>query len=277
MKKENSIYHVNSTVSNLNHVPGFDPMHYVRATENGMILDTPYQKLWFRLKFPNGKVKSMLVKLTDQLAIMEARVYFDRRDTEPAASHIAQCKKGEAPDYLKAAQNSAISQALSDAGFGIQFIPDHPETQKTLSTHKKIMPIGKQPVSSKAHEDKPADATATNVPAQAVLAEQHPPAEATVPVRETAPAETITIDADEFEEIIEEPGYTADMPVETICSMMTIEEAKSYVVKEGTCSGWTMATVAERRPASLKYYINGYKGSDNILRAAAILLMQTAS
>ena len=74
MKKENSIYHVNSTVSNLNHVPGFDPMHYVRATENGMILDTPYQKLWFRLKFPNGKVKSMLVKLTDQLSILTGAI-----------------------------------------------------------------------------------------------------------------------------------------------------------------------------------------------------------
>ena len=69
--------------------------------------------------------------------------------------------------------------------------------------------------------------------------------------------------------------YTSDMPVEEICSMMTYEEAGNVIVPIGTCKGWTLSQVADRRPASLKWYINGYTGDDNILRAAATI-MQSA-
>ena len=92
---------------------------------------------------------------------------------------------------------------------------------------------------------------------------------------------------DDFEEILWEeaqdtpvapavpaaPAYTSDTPVDTILSLMTLEEARSYKVKEGACSGWTLAQVEERRPASLKFYVNGYSGRDNILRAGAKLLL----
>ena len=55
---------------------------------------------------------------------------------------------------------------------------------------------------------------------------------------------------------------------------MTQKEAENYVVKEGTCAGWSMATVLERRPASLRFYLTGYTGKDNVLRAAATILSQ---
>ena len=38
-----------------------------------------------------------------------------------------------------------------------------------------------------------------------------------------------------------------------------------------------MEQVAEKRPASLKWYLNGYTGNNNILRAAASLLLDQAS
>ena len=41
----------------------------------------------------------------------------------------------------------------------------------------------------------------------------------------------------------------------------------------GTCSGQTLKQVAERRPASLKWYVKGYSGDDNILRAGAKLML----
>ena len=44
------------------------------------------------------------------------------------------------------------------------------------------------------------------------------------------------------------------------------------IVPLGTCKGWAMSQVADRRPASLKWYINGYSGNDNILRAAATIM-----
>ena len=76
-----TMYHINPVVSDLNKVPGFDPLKYVRETKDGLKLDLSYKKLWFRLKHPNGIVRSLLIKMTDQLAIIEARVFFDRRDT----------------------------------------------------------------------------------------------------------------------------------------------------------------------------------------------------
>ena len=67
-------------------------------------------------------------------------------------------------------------------------------------------------------------------------------------------------------------SYTADMPVAEIIKRMTFEEAQRVTVDEGTCSGWTMAEVAERRPPSLKWYVYGYKKNNNILRAAAQIM-----
>ena len=96
-------------------------------------------------------------------------------------------------------------------------------------------------------------------------------------------ADTVVEVLEEGEEIEEEapadsselPAYTADMSVEEICSMMSYEEAGNVIVPIGTCKGWTLAQVSDRRPASLKWYINGYSGNDNILRAAATI-MQSA-
>ena len=70
------------------------------------------------------------------------------------------------------------------------------------------------------------------------------------------------------------PGYTDDMPVEEICQVMTLEEAREVVVPKGPCVGWTMAQVAERRPSSLRFYLTPFSGCSNIQKAAATLLIQ---
>lgn len=70
--------------------------------------------------------------------------------------------------------------------------------------------------------------------------------------------------------------YTPDMPVEEIVKLMTFEEAEKVVVDIGVCKGMTMAEVAERRPPSLKFYLyGGYKGNNNILRAAAQIMLDS--
>ena len=72
------------------------------------------------------------------------------------------------------------------------------------------------------------------------------------------------------------PRYTPDMPVEEIVSLMTLEEAGKVVVDTGVSKGQTVAEVAERRPPSLKYYrYGGCKGNDNILRAAAQVMLDS--
>ena len=70
--------------------------------------------------------------------------------------------------------------------------------------------------------------------------------------------------------------YTPDMPVEEIVSLMTLEEAGKVVVDTGVCKGQTIAEVAERRPPSLKFYLyGGYRGDNNILRAAAQIMLDS--
>ena len=70
--------------------------------------------------------------------------------------------------------------------------------------------------------------------------------------------------------------YTHDMPVEEIVSLMTLEEAGRVVVDTGVSKGQTIAEVAERRPPSLKFYrYGGYKGPNNILRAAAQVMLDS--
>ena len=61
--QEPMLYTTNATVAALNHVPGFDPLKFLRRTisrktgEDVMRLDLRYKKLWFRLACPTGRLK----------------------------------------------------------------------------------------------------------------------------------------------------------------------------------------------------------------------------
>ena len=67
-------------------------------------------------------------------------------------------------------------------------------------------------------------------------------------------------------------AYTQSSPVEEIRRQMTYEQAQNVIVDCGTCKGWTLAQVADRRAASLRWYVKGYQGENNILRAAAAII-----
>ena len=90
------MYKTIPAVAELNKVPGFDPLKFLRhkvsrkTNEEMLQLELPYQKLWFRLRHPQGRMKLTTLRITEQLAIMEARVYLDRSDAEPISSYISQ-------------------------------------------------------------------------------------------------------------------------------------------------------------------------------------------
>lgn len=68
--------------------------------------------------------------------------------------------------------------------------------------------------------------------------------------------------------------YTETTPIDQILQFMTLEDAKKVIVPTGTCRGWTLDEVAQRRRPSLRFYLSeGYQGKDNILRAAARLVL----
>ena len=124
-----TMYESIPAVAELNKVPGFNPLKLLRriiSPENGeemLQLDLRYKKLWFRLANPKGRIRLNALRITEQMAIYEAQVFLERTDENPIGSFTSSCTKEEAPggQYIQAAQHAAMDEALSDAGFGIQF------------------------------------------------------------------------------------------------------------------------------------------------------------
>lgn len=119
-------------IRNLNKVEGFDPRRYMRIIgQEGQAgkyyLDVAFRKLWFRLKYPERKIVKKILKLTDQVAIVEARVYLHRNDSEENFIANALAQKYRTEDgqfgnkFVELAETAAVGRALSDAGFGLQF------------------------------------------------------------------------------------------------------------------------------------------------------------
>lgn len=298
--QEPMLYTTNSAVAALNHVPGFDPLKFLRRTisrktgEGVMCLDLRYKKLWFRLACPTGRLKLNALRITEKMAIFEAKVYRDREDAEPLSSYVANCTLDATPGglYVEAAQEEALDIALSNAGFGIQFADVGSESEEYGSE----VPVGakaeiSKPVQTKAEVAKPVQKQAESVksakadPLDAIMADDMPVPEQTtaevvekpktVVLESVQPAQTPSEPPKNVIVLEQEPpaaAYPQSTPVEEIRRQMTYEQAQNVIVDCGTCKGWTLAQVADRRPASLRWYVKGYQGENNILRAAAAII-----
>ena len=313
--QEPMLYTTNAAVASLNHVPGFDPLKFLRRTtsrktrEDVMRLDLRYKKLWFRLACPTGRLKLNALRITEKMAIFEAKVYRDREDAEPLSSYVANCTLDATPGglYVEAAQEEALDTALSNAGFGIQFAdvsseseeygsevpvgakveiekPVQVKTETSKPTQTKVevaKPVQKQPEAVDASPQEPVKAD----PLDAIMADDMPvPEQVTAEVVEkpktvvpesVQPAQTPAEPPQNVIVLEQEPpaaAYTQSSPVEEIRQQMTYEQAQNVIVDCGTCKGWTLAQVADRRAASLRWYVKGYQGENNILRAAAAII-----
>lgn len=297
MKSDNSavVYNAESTAAGLNRVKGFDPLKYARSTENGAVLDLPYQKLWFRLRHPNGKIRIFIKNLSDKIAAVEARVYFDRADSEPAANCIISGVDAEDKVSVAKAQHDAMEKALSDAGFGLQFIPVNPsgvKVEEKAVTKKAEKP--KQPVKETKPEkaEEPIKAEIKTEPVKAEPAPVKAEAEETPPVTDPLLSVVNNIEGNSIKvdeqtgEVIEQQAaaeneptpvsYDKTTPIDEICAVMTLEDAKNYVIDGGPYNGWKVGTLAERRPVKvLKVIIEKYPTEDNILRAATKLILDS--
>lgn len=74
------LYNKSKAVAALNKVEGFNPLELARRISNEgeaeqLYLDVKYRKLWFRLLNPTGKIISNIISLTENMAVVEARVY----------------------------------------------------------------------------------------------------------------------------------------------------------------------------------------------------------
>ena len=129
--KETLLYDSVPAIAGLNRVDGFEPRTMMRelgdSQNKTLYLDVLFRKLWFRLKNPNGRISKRIIKLTDQVAVVEARIYLDKGDGEE--NYLANAfslrffnADGEfGSKYLEMAETAAAGRALSDAGYGSQF------------------------------------------------------------------------------------------------------------------------------------------------------------
>ena len=126
------LYDRSEAVAALNHVEGFNPMELARTLskegqEDQLYLDVKYRKLWFRLVHPLGKIVSSIRSFTENMAIVEARIYLDKCDAEEnyIANAFSQRFRTNDPNFgdkfLEMSETAAVGRALSDAGFGLQF------------------------------------------------------------------------------------------------------------------------------------------------------------
>ena len=310
--QESMLYTTNATVAALNHVSGFDPLKFLRRTtsrktgEDVMRLDLRYKKLWFRLACPTGRLKLNALRITEKMAIFEAKVYRDREDAEPLSSYVANCTLDATPGglYVEAAQEEALDTALSNAGFGIQFADVGSESEEygsevpvgakaEIAKPVQVKTVAAKPVQTKAEvtesvQKQPEVMKATSQetdPLDAIMADDMPvPEQVTAEVVEKP--KTVVLESVQSAQTPPEPtqnvivleqeppaaAYTQSSPVEEIRRQMTYEQAQNVIVDCGTCKGWTLAQVADRRPASLRWYVKGYQGENNILRAAAAII-----
>lgn len=346
-----TMYETVPAAAELNKVPGFDPLKFLRRTKDTLKLDLPYQKLWFRMAHPNGRMRLTALRITEQMAIFEAKVFLDRSDAEPFSMSTAQQTTQDSRDFVKAAQNEALSQALTDAGFGIQLISAGAQAElMEKSSGAAVKKAAEPPAGPAAHTtplqephsapqkgDTPAEgkspvspvetpqrafegektATVTTAPSKESTAseavEQHLPVEPakkfdTLPVdaspkteqpaAENEPADELPVrgnvtelpvqHTEESEPAAEPlqpedgaagavdiPSYTKDTPMEDILQVMTLEQAQQVIVDDGICRGMTIAQVAEKRPVNLRYYLIPGKSKNNMVRAAAQLVLNS--
>lgn len=265
---ETMMYDEISVVAELNRVEGFDPRRFMREimgegenAEKQLYLDVKFRKLWFRLKYPGGKIKKSIIKLTEQLAIVESRVYLDKNDSDEnyVASAMAQRWYSQndkyGSKYVELAETASVGRALADAGFGLQFCDIGEESDPAI-VDAAITAPGQEatpPVQSNPNQ------TQSNNPIAP------PPLSAPIQATPVAPPLPAT------------PAYTASSPLEEICKLMTVDEAKTVMIDCTANKGKTLGQVAVEKPGSIKWYAESYNGPNNLLRAGAKVLMQAAS
>ena len=252
-------------INGLNEVEGFDPAAFLRklqseAGEEQLYLDVKYRKLWFRLKYPLGKIAKRIIKLENDYAIIESRIYLDRNDPEDSYISCAMAQRWRTEDdaygkkYVESAETAAVGRALADAGFGIQFAePGEEHDPNPVDAPVTVSKTNENDLSPE--DDEP-------------LPEEHVPQQKKV--RGEVGSEKSNPKSSKKEELSEH------MSVEELTKKMTLDDAKAYIIPMGVYKGKTIGELCLEKPSALTWYIDSYGGRNNLLRAAAKVLLDAA-
>lgn len=267
----------NATV--LNAVEGFDPIACKVKEEQSVPLDV--KKMWFRLAYPLGRMVSKVVQLNYKIAIMEARLYLTAEGGDDSfltngmgvAERNADDHSGQ---YIREAEDAALDRALYNAGFGVQYAVESPETEKAPKRAAAKKTGKAEPPAAGA--DAQTALAGTSVPAaeetvaetlkEAAPASPAPSEEAAAPVAEAEPAPVGTVTS------IEKAADNSAL--ESLLSSMTLREAVAVIVDVGAAKGKTIGMIAKEDPKQLLWFRDSYKGPNDHIRAAATLLLKEA-
>lgn len=302
---ENYMYEQEAAVAALHKIEGFDPRKFMRLIEKeGQLpkyyLDVVYRKLWFRLCYPEGKIVKTIRSITAQMAIVEARVYLNKNDPDDSyvANAFAQKYREDSEigqKYVELAETAAVGRALSDAGFGLQFA----DREKEMDPEVTEAPIDKSVMEGEPliqedfaeAMDAGEDLMDDMIPGQCdigdyipmpgeVLEQSEAPVSVPTPVREGRKAQRETSLEERFLQQNATPesvqGISKDMSVAEIYGKLNRDLAVQVVVSAGCYKGKTLGQIAVEKPGSLQWYVDSYKGPDNLLRAAAKYLLDQA-
>jgi len=267
-QRENVIYNKVDAVRNLNKVNGFDAMNYIRDIKDAgsdmpkWYLDVKYRILWFRLCNPLGKIATEIKKLTDQIAVVEARIYLDYKDEierylSKATSQKSQSNVNENISFLEWAETAAIGRALTNAGYGIQFC-DMLEANDI------------QPTESGVDEDKLA---VDKLPKQVIP---------NTPVSGSDIKEPANSNAEPIGNVkslaVANTSKKENEPTtfEEAMKTLSLKQCKEIKVMFGKNVGKTLGEIAVSDPDDIAWIVNKYRGPNFILRAAATILLDKA-
>lgn len=311
MSEQKYMYEQEAAVAALHRVEGFDPRKFMRLIQKEdqvarYYLDVAYRKLWFRLCYPEGKIVKTIRSITEKMAIVEAKVYLNKNDPDDSYVANAFAQKYRLDDseigqkYVELAETAAVGRALSDAGFGLQFADREKEMDPEVTEapiDEEVMagtPICPESIPEEIFDSNigetlmedmipgqcgiedyipmPEDIMQTATPSQDVA--EVPKA---TPQSVKKPAQT---PQEQFMQKSVAPevavSITRDMPVDEIYGKLTRDVAVKVVVSAGCYKGKTLGQIAMEKPGSLQWYVDSYKGPDNLLRAAAKYLMDQA-
>lgn len=271
------LYKSCKAVAELNRVEGFDPMAVVSTIhkenqEDQLYLEVKYRKLWFRLCNPNGKISKKVLSANENMAIIEARVYRDCNDPEESYIGSGFSQKFRTDDanfglkFLESAETAAIGRALAEAGYGIQFVEGEEGDREQVDAGfpmSQAQRMGYQP--SQMPQTGPSyQQNKNNYPAfdQNQSGGSY---SGFTPVRNP--------NTSNFQG---SAPIDSRQTVETILQSLTYEQAKQ-IEAVGANKGKTLGQLAVENPSALQWYANTYKGPNNLLRAAALRLLQQAA
>lgn len=298
------LYNRSEAVAALNRVEGFNPIELARKIvkenqEEQLYLDVKYRKLWFRLVHPTGKIVSRIVNFTENMAIVEARIYLDKCDNDEnyIANGFAHRFRSEDPQFgdkfLEMAETAATGRALADAGFGIQFadvgeandpaqvdagivLPNIPfdtgvnePVRETGWQSGNQMPQMQQPQSlpsqgmmNEFYQQAQANGNTVNVSAAQNYSAQQTK-QANTGFMQTQPVQPQKLDA--------------SLPVEELVKQLSYEQAVQVLIGgNGKFGGKTMGQVAIESPSSLNWFATDFGGNNHLIPAAAKVILNKA-